>query len=117
MNNMDLVFSRKVVKPLRGGGGVPTTNYNSRDRYNSRGRDSSANRSNIMSNQMSFEQFMNNRDNSRSQVRGRASLPAVANMTPIKAAGGTAGAPLINPKFQREYTQKMIDMQGAKGAK
>ena len=50
---MDLLFNRKVVKPIRGGAAVNS----SQPGRMSRGRDSSSGR---LSNQMNFEQFMSN---------------------------------------------------------
>ena len=90
---MDLLFNRKVVKPIRGGG------QQLQQRRESVKRDSS--RNGRTSNQVSFEEFMSNKVPQKgvgnySGVRGRASLGALRSPD----RGGLGGAPLIKPDQQ-----------------
>lgn len=96
-NQMDLVFNRKVVKPIRGGGvAMP--------------RDTGAQRQGF-NNQMTFDQFMNKQ---KEGIRaGRKSVgPGVMDYhTPHKSR---TGAPLIKPEFQQEYNRQLSGLQSQK---
>ena len=87
---MDLLFNRKVVKPIRGGAAKPDAK-----------RDSSINRRNSINNQMTFDQFLSNQSsagkgNYNSVRAGRASVGAMRS--PIR--GGPA---LVKPADQKMF--------------
>lgn len=94
-NQMDLLFNRKVIKPIKGGAGGATPGSSRRQqRENSSGRTS-------LSNQMNFEQFMQNQqpfngNRNRPSVGARASVGAL-DRSPIRAGGAP---PLVKPKEQ-----------------
>ena len=84
---MDLLFNRKVVKPIRGGAAAA----NPQNNRLSRGRDSSSGR---LSNQMNFEQFMSNQKTVPvpKNARHRASVGAIhmhnkMDRSPIRGGG------------------------------
>ena len=84
---MDLLFNRKVVKPIRGGAAAAANSQNNRV---SRGRDSSSGR---LSNQMNFEQFMSNQKTIPvpKNARHRASVGSIhvnkMDRSPIRGGG------------------------------
>lgn len=104
-NPMDLLFNRKVVKPIRGGGpGGPNGRNSIRG---GGGRESSNGRLSI-SNQVTFDQFMSNQKPGAQAQRGRASIGAMRS--PSRGA-----PPLVKPDQQADFKKQMRSMSNKKG--
>ena len=108
-NQMDLLFNRKVVKPIRGGAAPSTQNNRRRDNSNNRN----------MSSQMTFDQFMGGQKPSQSNnyqtaSRARASVGAIHTMDRSPIRGGGA-PPLVKPGQQKAFSKHMRHLSGKKG--
>ena len=109
-NQMDLLFNRKVVKPIRGGAAAQSSS-------GKRAREGSNSR---QSHQLTFNEFMQSQQqplagNYKSVGRasvGRASVGAMRS--PIRGGGGGA-PPLVRPENRKEYQEKMRSMSNKKG--
>mmetsp|Transcript_23885 Transcript_23885/g.32004 ORF Transcript_23885/g.32004 Transcript_23885/m.32004 type:complete len:207 (-) Transcript_23885:167-787(-) len=104
---MDLLFNRKVVKPIRGGaaapGGSSSKNRSSNLRENSQGRTS-------LSKALTFDQFMTNQSGAgtySSQRQGRASVGALRS--PPRPP------PLVKPDQQEDFKKHMRTFSNKKG--
>lgn len=108
---MDLLFNRKVVKPIRGGAASKTIGINSLVRGGGGGRDSSKGRASI-SHQVTFDQFMQNQQplagSYQSQRVGRQSLGAMRSPT-------RGAPPLVKPDQQAQFKKQMRSYSNKKG--
>lgn len=88
---MDLVFNRKVVKPIRGGGATPYQNPHQATGANAYRRNDGSN------------------SRTRQNLVGVKHQPrhSVGNFmaTPMKSGSDVFGAPLIKPEFQKKYNE------------
>ena len=99
-NTMDLVFNRKVMKPIRGGGAGLAMGQSKNQKSQGFGA------------QLTFDQFMSNQKKTMQNERRSIGAKAMDYNTPHKTA--RAGAPLIKPEFQKEYKTQMGQLQSQK---